>query len=161
MKLCIKQKVFSWVDTFNIMDENGRVKYQAKGELFSWGKKLHICDMNNNELAFIQQKVFSFLPKYYVYINGQEVAQVVKEFTFIKPRYTILGLGWEVNGEFLAHDYQITQGGQSIVSIEKEWFTWGDCYALDIANPADEIVALSAVLVIDCVMAQSSNSPNM
>ena len=30
--------------------------------------------------------------------------------------------------------------------------TWGDCYELDIANEQDEIVALSVVLAIDCVM---------
>ncbi len=36
--------------------------------------------------------------------------------------------------------------------IKENVFSWGDSYALDIANPADEIVALAVVLTIDCVM---------
>ena len=32
----------------------------------------------------------------------------------------------------MAHDYQITKNGQTIVNISKEWMTWGDSYELDI-----------------------------
>ena len=44
MKLCIRQKVFSWVDRFTVFDENGADKYYVEGELFSWGKKLRVTD---------------------------------------------------------------------------------------------------------------------
>ena len=53
----------------------------------------------------------------------------------------------------MAHDYQILKGSQPIVTIRKEWMTWGDTYELDITDPADEIVALAVVLTIDCVTA--------
>lgn len=42
------------------------------------------------------------------------------------------------------------------MSISKEWFTWGDCYALDIADSADEMLALAVVLAIDAVHAQAN-----
>ena len=51
----------------------------------------------------------------------------------------------------MAHDYEITRDGYPIVTIRKEWMTWGDTYELDIANPKDEIVALAVVLTIDAV----------
>ena len=153
MKLYIRQKIFSWVDQFAVKDENGSDKYFVEGEFFSWGKKLHVSDSSNNEVAFIQQKVFSFLPKFFVFIDGNQIAEIVKEFTFLHPKYSIDGLGWEIKGSFMAHDYEIMQQGHSIVTIHKEWMTWGDCYVLDIANERDEIVALSVVLAIDCVMA--------
>lgn len=156
MKLYIKQKVFSWSDKFTVKDESGQDKYFVEGELFSWGKKLHVNDVNGNEAAFIQQKVFSFLPKYFVFVNGQQIAEIVKEFTFLKPKYRIEGLDWDINGRFLAHDYEITRNGRTIVTIQKEWMTWGDSYELDIADPRDEIVALSVVLTIDCVMAAAA-----
>ena len=38
--------------------------------------------------------------------------------------------------------------------------TWGDSYELDIANPADELVALAVVLTIDCVNESDSSSSN-
>ena len=160
MKLYIQQKVFSWRDRFFVKDENGNDKYYVEGELFSWGKKLHIYDMNNNEVAFIKQEVFSFLPRFYVLIDGDEVAEIVKEFTFFFPKYRIDGLGWEIDGDFFDHDYEITQSGMPIVEISKEWFTWGDCYELSISEQADEIMSLAVVLAIDCVIDAQRNNNN-
>lgn len=153
MKLYIKQKVFSWGAKFTVKDEAGNDRYFVEGEVFSWGRKLHVTDLSGREVAFIQQKVLSLLPRYFVYVNGDEVAEIVKEFSFFRPRYSIEGLGWEINGDFWSHNYMITKSGNPIVTIQKEWMTWGDSYELDIADPDDEIVALAVVLTIDCVMA--------
>ena len=158
MKLYIKEKVFSWGDKFTVKDEYGYDKYVVEGEVFSWGKKLHIYDMTGREVAFIKQEVWSFLPRYYVFCGGQQVAEIKKEFTFLFPKYSIEGLGWEIDGSFLAHEYEITKGGRTIVTISKEWMTWGDSYELNIANPADEILALAVVITIDCVMESNSGA---
>jgi len=158
LKLYIKEKVFSWGDKFTVKDEFGNDKYVVEGEVFSWGKKLHVYDMSGYEVAFIKQEVWSFLPRYYVFCSDEQVAEIKKEFSFIFPRYRIDGLGWEIEGRFMAHDYEITQDGRSIVSISKEWMTWGDSYELNIANPQDEIVALAVVLTIDCVTESNSGA---
>lgn len=128
--------------------------------MFSFGKKLHVFDMGSVERAFIQQKVFSFMPRYFVFIDGRQIAEIVKELTFLRPKYSIEGLGWEISGDFWAHDYGVLQNNRAIVTIHKAWMTWGDCYELDIADEDDENVALSVVLAIDCVMAAASNSGN-
>lgn len=124
MKLCIKQKVFSWVDRFTVFDETGADKYYVEGEFFSWGKKLHVTDLTGRETAFIQQKVFSMMPRFFVYIDGVERAEIVKRLTFFCEKYEIEGLDWTIEGDFWAHEYRITQNGREIVSISKEWFTW-------------------------------------
>ena len=149
MKFCIRQKVVSWVDRFTVFDENGADQYYVEGELFSWGKKLHVTDVNGREAAFIQQKVSSFMPRFFVYIDGRECAEIVKRFTFFYEKYEIEGLDWTIEGDFWLHEYRITQNGREIVSLSKEWFTWGDCYALDIADPKNETLALAVVLAID------------
>ena len=151
MKLYIKEKIFTWGDKFTVKDELGRDKYVVEGEIFSWGKKLHVYDMSGREVAFIKQELWSWLPKYYVFCGNRQVAEIRKEFTFLFPKYSIEGLGWEVDGSFWEHEYQITCSGTTIVTISKEWMTWGDSYELNIANPADEIVALAVVLTIDAV----------
>ncbi len=156
MKLYMKQKVFSWADRFTIKDEYGADKYYVEGQVFSLGKKLRVYDVAGNEVAYVEQQIFTFLPKFFVYINGIKVAEIVKEFSFLKPRYSIAGLGWEIEGSFMAHDYWISQNGNEIVRISKEWMTWGDSYLLDIADKNDEIVALAVVLAIDCVLAAAS-----
>ena len=161
MKLYIKEKVFSWGDKFTVKDAYGEDKYIVEGEVFTFGKKLHVYDRSGREVAFIKQEVWSFLPRYYVFCGDRQIAEIKKEFTFLFPRYTIEGLGWEIDGSFMAHDYQITKQGRKIVTISKEWMTWGDSYELDIKDPRDELVALAVVLTIDCVLDdQESSSHN-
>ena len=157
MKLYMKQKVFSWKDKSTIKDENGVDKYFVEGEIFTLGKKLHITNAEGNEVAFVRQKVLSFMPRFFVEVNGEEVAEIVKKMTFLKPKYIVNGLGWEVQGEVFAHDYVIVKDGSPIVTIHKKWMSWGDMFELDVANGADEVCALAVVLAIDAVMdAQSA-----
>jgi uncharacterized protein YxjI len=157
MKLLIEQEIFSWKDRFAVRDEAGSDRYYVTGELFSWGKKLHVCDRSGREVAYIEQQLFTFRPHYAVYARGTLIGEVVKEFSFFTPRYTVEGADWDVEGDFWAHDYTVSRGGREVASIQKEWFTWGDCYALDIRDPADEIQALALVLAIDCAMEQQSD----
>ena len=158
MDLYIKERVFTWGDKFDVCDQNGTPKYYVEGEVFSWGKKLHVYDRFDREVAFIKQEVFTWMPTYKVYVNQREVAQIRREFSFFHPRYCVDGLGWDVEGSFWEHEYRITKNGRNIVSIEKEWMTWGDTYELSIADDADEIVALAVVLTIDCVVEQQNNN---
>ena len=133
MNLCMKQKVFSWGDRFTVWDENGNDRYYVRGEVFSLGKKLHLTDTAGAEVAFIQQKAFSFKPRFYVYMNGALQAEIVKDFTFFTQRYRVEGMDWEVNGNFGAHDYEIC-----------------------ISENENEQLVLAVVLAIDAVMAQSN-----
>ncbi len=158
MKLYIREKVFSWADKFRVFDENGNDRYTVEGEVLSWGKKLHVYDRHGREVAYIEQKLFTLMPRYLVYVAGREIAEIRKEFTLFFPKFRIDGLGWEIDGSFWEHNYEITENGRPIVSIEKEWMTWGDSYALDIAAGADEILALAVVVTIDCVAEQRNNS---
>ena len=41
MKLLIKQRIFSWLDSYDIYDEKGETVYTVKGQL-SFGHKLFI-----------------------------------------------------------------------------------------------------------------------
>ena len=159
MNLYIKQAIFTWGDRFSIYDESGAEKYYVEGEILTFGKKLHLYDMAGNELAYIEQQLFTFLPKYLIFINGEEYAEVTKEFTFFCHEYTVDGQGmsrpWSVQGDFWDHDYDVLDGDRVVASVEKEWFTFGDAYEITIAHNSDLIPALAVVLVIDaCIDAQ-------
>ena len=158
MKLYMKEKVFSWGDRFTVKDENGWDKYYVEGEVFSLGKKLHLLNIHNEEVAFIQQKLFTWMPRFTVSVAGRQIAEIRKEFTLFFQRYVIDGLGWEIEGSVWSHEYVIRKNGRIIVQVEKEWFTWGDSYVLNIADPADELIALAVVLTIDCVAEASRNN---
>lgn len=152
MKLYMKQKVFSWKDKFSVYDESGNEYFFVEGELFSWGKKLHVFDYSQKEVAFIRQELFNLLPKYVVEIDGLEVAAIVKEFSLFKPKYRIDGPGLEVNGDFWDHDYSVTRNGYTVVTLHKQWMSWGDCYEINVERPEDRVMAVAIVLAIDCVL---------
>ena len=157
MKLLIKEKAFSWTDTFTVKDGQGNDRFFVKGELFSFGRKLHVTDVYGEEIAKIEQELFHFRRRYNVTVRGRQTAAVMQEITFIKPRYTVEGPGWDVQGNFWGHEFTVTDSGRTVVTISKEWFTWGDCYVLDVADGTDELTALAVVLAIDCMVEQSSN----
>lgn len=158
MKLYIKQKVFSWGAKFRIYDEYENDKYSVEGEVFTLGKKLHLYAIDGKELAYIHQKILSFLPKYYINCNGQDIAEVIKEFTFFRQEYSVDGLCWTVKGDFWAHEYQIHSEQGVVATISKHWFAWGDTYEIDIADGVDEVLALSVVLIIDAVIDSQNSS---
>ena len=42
MEFYIKQRIFSFGDKFSVYDADGTVLYSAEGEVFTFGKKLHL-----------------------------------------------------------------------------------------------------------------------
>ncbi len=158
MELYIKQKVFSLKDKFNVFDFNENIKYRAEGEFISLGKKLHVYDNNNNEVIYIKQKLLTFLPKYEISVAGLETVEIVKNFTFFKHEYTIPAWNMKIHGDFFAHEYTVEYGGNVIAELSKQWLTWGDTYRINIFNPRDELVALAAILVVDCCMESNNNA---
>ena len=157
MKLYVKQKVFSWRDRFAVKDEAQYDRWFAQGEIFTLGRKLHVYDAGGLEVAFIRQKVLSFLPRYYIEMNNM-VYEFVREFTLLRPKYTIRNLDWTINGNFLAHEYAVTDSRGTIMRISKAWLSWGDFYELDISNEYDELLCLCVALAIDCITADEANS---
>lgn len=157
MKLYFKQKIFTFKQKTDIFDEFGNIMFRAEGEIFSLGRRMHVYDNMNNEVAFVQQRLLHLMPRFSVYINGQYIADVVREFTLFRNNYRIEGLNWHIDGDFLAHDYRITYGGRYIASIHKHWMTWGDSFEIDIAYEQDTVMALAVIIAIDCVIDQSQN----
>ena len=150
MQLMIKQRVFSWSDTYDVFDEYGEAKYFVKAEFFSLGHRIHVYDKRTGaELGAIRQKLFTFLPTFEIVIDGQVRGTVRKKFTFFRQNYQVDYRGWDVEGDFLGWDYRVVQSGMEVMSISKELFHWGDTYALRYDNPANELPGLLLVIAID------------
>jgi uncharacterized protein YxjI len=158
MKLCVRQKTFTWGDKFTVFDEYGHPRYYVEGEVFTLGKKLHVYDADGNEVAFIERKLFTWMPRYVITAGGNAIAEVVREFSFASQKYAVDGPGWRVEGDFFAHSYTITENGRLVATIEKEWFTWGDVYSVEYGDGREEVIVLAVVLSIDAAMAESQSS---
>ena len=126
MKFLIKQRVFSWSDTFDIYDEYENKKYFVQAEFLSLGHRLHVYDMNGHEVGLIKEKVLTFLPEFELDYNG-----------------------WHVEGDFLSWNYDVYEACSAVIHITKEPLHWGDTYVIDFLDPKDELMGLMLVLAID------------
>ena len=149
MKLLIKQRVFSWTDSYDIYDEAGEKKYFVKASFFAFGHQLHVYDRAGKEIGRIKQKLLTLLPAFAIEMNGRTYGTVQKKWTLFKPRYEIDFNGWRVEGNFLGWDYGVYSGNIPVAHISKELFHWGDTYVIDIANPRDELMGMMLVIAID------------
>lgn len=150
MELRIKQRVFSWSDTYDVYDESGEARYFVKAEVFSFGHQIHVYDKRSGEeVGSIHQKLFRFLPEFEIVIGGRTVGTIRKEFTFLRPRYQVDFMGWDVQGDFMGWDYEVADDGRMVMTASKELFTWGDTYVLRYHSIQDEIPGLMLVIAID------------
>ena len=148
MKLYIKQKVFSLTSKFTVKDEAGNDRYFVEGEFFSLCGRLHIMDAQGGEIGRIYRRLMTFLPHFILEIGGEEIAEIVKDFSFFRPKYSLENTSLSVEGDFWAHEYSLYDGDRNIMNIHKEWFTWGDSYELDILDPDYELISLDRKSVV-------------
>ena len=149
MILLLKQRLFSWFDSYDIYDEAGETVYMVKGEL-AWGHCMRIYDAAGNEMGMIKQKIITLLPKFEIYIDEQYVGSINREFNLFTPSYNIDYNGWYVEGNYWEWDYGIYDSYDNLVAtISKEFFNWTDTYSIEVYNPEDALSALMFVLAMD------------
>lgn len=149
MKLLFKQRLFSWFDSYDIYNEAGYPVYTVKGQL-SWGHCLKIFYANGMEVGTVKERIFTFMPKFEIYLGNQYMGCISKEFAFFKPKYNIDCNGWHVEGDFFEWDYSIINPvGQQVATVSKQLLNWTDTYVIDVHNPQDALCALMLVLAID------------
>lgn len=149
MKLLFKQRLFSWFDSYDIYDEQGNTLYVVKGQL-SWGHCLKIFDARDNEVGMVKEQVFTFLPKFNIYENGNYLGCISKEFSFFTPHYNIDFNSWHIDGQFLEWNYTIRDASGCIAAvISKELLHLTDTYIIDVPRPEDALCALMFVLAMD------------
>ena len=158
MKLLIKQRVFSWTDSYDIYDERGNVRFFVKAELIALGHRLHVYDANRNKIGMIKEKLFTLFPVFEIEIGGGTRGRIKKQLTLLKPKYEIYCNGWRVEGDCLGWNYDVYSGNRSIIHISKQLLHFGDTYVIDIANPADELMGMMLVIAIDAANCTKGNS---
>ena len=150
MKLLFKQRFFSWLDSYDVFDENGQTLYTVKGKL-GWGHVLHILDRNGKHIATLKEVLFTFLkPRFELYLGEEKAGTITKDFTFWKPHFTVDFNGWSVSGSFWEWDYSIlNEQGYTVAVVSKELWKWTDTYAIEVEKAEDALYALMVVLAID------------
>ena len=151
MKLLLKQRFFSWLDSYDIYDEEGNTVFTVASEP-DWGHVLHILDSSGRHLGTVKERVLTlFEPKFEIYRGEDEyIGCITKRFTLFKPKFEIDFNGWQVEGNILGWDYTVTSStGDTVATISKDLGYWTDAYAVDVLNPDDALCVLMLVLSIE------------
>ena len=149
MKLLLKQRIFSLLDSYDIYNEQDEVEYQVKS----------ILDLSHHfviyhqglEVGELKQKLLTLLPAFILYENGQELCEVKSKLSIWRNRLEIENLNWHVQGDFFHWDYTIYSDDCVIASISKEWFHFSDVYIIDIKDAKDALRVLMVALAIDAL----------
>jgi uncharacterized protein YxjI len=153
MRYLMKQKWLTFGDDFVIEDEAGNKVFYVDGRALALGDKLSFQDMQQNELAFISQKLLSWGKTYYIYRDGN-VAAVVKKslFTLFRCEFTVDVPGPDdlvAEGDFVDREYTFTRHGDLVAAVSKKWFRLTDTYDVNVITGNDDVLILCAAVVID------------
>ncbi len=151
----IKERFWTLGDTFDITDEHGNPAFFVKGKAFSWGDKLSFQDTDQSELAFINQKLFSFKPRYEIHVHGRLLAELVKEFSWFEKKFTLDIPGpndYHIEGSFWEHEFSFKRGIGLVAKVSKSMWQWQDSYGVEIVEGEDAVLILCACIVIDQIL---------
>lgn len=148
MRLIFKQRLFSWFDSYDIYDNSGNTVFTVKGQL-AWGHCFKIFDSYGNEVGMLKQKVMTFLPAFEIYIDGQYMGQIKKEFTLFKPKFVMDLNDWYIDGNWTEWDYTVYGRNGAVMTVSKEIMRLTDTYMLDVYNDEDALAGLLVALAID------------
>lgn len=149
MRMLFRQRFLSLLDSYDVYAEDGTALYHVEGR-FSWAHKVDIYNAAGHHLGTVRQRVFSWLPKFEIYLGEQYRGCICREFTFFRPRYYYEANGWQVEGSLFEWDYRIVgTDGATVATVSKELFRLTDTYVMDVPNPADATEVLMFVLAMD------------
>ena len=149
MKLILKEKFLSVLDSFNVYDEKDNIYFKVKGKVALTHKQA-IYDAKGRELGVVKEKIIDILPNFLLYKDGEKVGTCRKKLTVIRPKFEIDFNGWDIKGNWLEWDYSIVdKSGKDVAVISKKILRLMDTYVIDVKDEADALDALMVVLAID------------
>ena len=128
--LKVKGKVFTFTSKKLIIDMNENLRYMVRRQFFYlFRRKARIYDKDNNQVALVSRKVFSFHDRYFVTSNLGEM---------------------EIIGNILQFDYKIILNGKEIGHIARK-ISLRDSFVLTIEDDFDASLFVAFVIAIDII----------
>jgi uncharacterized protein YxjI len=150
MKLLVKEKMLSWLDSYNVYFEDGKKAFEVRGQI-SWGRCQKIYDADGKEVGKVDEKIISLTPTYIISSHGKKIGSIKRKLvSLIGPSYDIDFKGWHVDGNIMEWNYTIKDSKKQVIAkIRKELFNLTDTYSMEISNPNDALYVLMFVIAID------------
>ena len=152
----IKQKIFAITDRYKVFDESQNVLYHIESKFISISHKMYFYrTQDSKHLYTLRKQIFTLLPKYFISTpDDKDIATIVKKLTFLNHRLEITSeLGkFTMEGNFLAHDFSVSQDGKTVLDFHKKWISFGDVYEITVYDEQlTEFLLALVILIDDCL----------
>ena len=156
MRYHLKERAWSLTEDFVIRDDAGNPVFEVRGKFFHIGDNLTMYDRySGQELVQIRQQIFSLMPHYEIYRNGQLWATMHEQFALFGERFKVEGsngIVFHVNGNVWNWNFSVSDNnGNLIAQIGREFSLFRDSYAVDVAQGVDAPFVIALAIVIEMV----------
>lgn len=158
MKYYVKRELVAAPRKYFMKDVDGNDIFLARGKMgLSVGLQVTVFDKDQVELGRVDQKKLSLKPIFYIQRGRTVIGTLDKKFTAIKQKYELAELGWEIEGDFTAHEYHVSDKTGIIAEISKEWLVFGDSYEIRMKSDAHLFEMFCLVMAIDEIYSTQGN----
>ncbi len=159
LRLFIKQKMFKILDHYPIYDEFDKIHYNVDQKFSLIKIVFNISDPFEQELFTIENKLFNFIPTFFINYSNGETITVKKRITFFKTVINVISNRYNITlkGDFFNHNFTIYENDEEIAYINKK-ISFKDSYCIDIYNEKYQDILVALVIIVDCIMDMSRNN---
>ena len=152
--------MFSIGDKYNVYDEFGNVYFSVNSEVFTIGDKMHLMNLQGQELYFIRRRITFLCAKYEIYKDGQLCAEIQQELKFFRSKLNIQSVygSYTIEGDLWGRNFNIYRDGFLVGGVSKQFLSWSDTYEMNIVDNEDCAFFSALVIAIDnCLHNENRN----
>jgi uncharacterized protein YxjI len=156
MRFFIKKRQWTLIEEFKVRDQHGHDAFKIKGKFFHIGDSLRIIALDENqEVAYIHQKLVSLTPHYEIYVDDQHWATVhQKLFHFRGDRFRITlqdGSVYDLDGSLWNWNFSIKDDRGNLLAEVGRDVSVFESYGVDIVRDADVPALLALIITFEMV----------
>lgn len=148
-------------ETFNILDENGCVKYFVRGNFFSIKHDLLLYSAyEKKKIGSVKEQLVSIrfplscekTPKdFMIWLGNRMIGKIKSRYSVSKQKFICsFNEKWKIVGNFTGSNFKLLEGKNVLMEIKKQIAIYEDLYFIDIYSNYQEELFLLIALAIDC-----------
>ncbi len=148
----LKEKAWTFRDTYEIKDAEGEVAYRIKAKVFSMSNKFVFEDKAGRDLLLIKKRSLGFKPKYRIKRAGKTIATIEKKWSMWRSKFKVDIPGpndYIIQGEFWKREFEFERKGKKVAEVSKKFWSWSDTYGVQIEPGEDQELILATVIAIN------------
>ena len=153
-------KVFTLHKHIDITDAQERVVYESNTKFPSLHDKTDITDASGNHVAHIERKIMTLHQRHFVTMADGTRFEIATELLhLVKDINNIEGLGWQLQGNILALNFELYDRDGSIIAvIGQKVVSLHDKYCVDIYKPEHEQKVVAILVTLQHMIRDRENA---